>query len=271
VLQEKARDVVPDPDQTPSTLEKYSTNGVSNLIAQSNLYFFRTLSSTYHNDSFASEHIHYFMNRASGDLRLTDPNEPLPQFEDVEQPMRSAYKRLFAIWLGVNKELLFVLSSKATVPVGNVTGIVIAVEERILFNTPLFIVSEVILSIYIIMSITIYLRRPGRYLARMPTSIAAVIALFAASAAVRDLQGTSNMTSNERERYMDNLGCSYGYGSYIGGDGSVHVGIEKAPFVRRTRQTTFEHSRADRATRKRAAKVGEKADVIVQYEPVHGP
>jgi hypothetical protein len=271
VLQEKARDVVPDPDQTPSTLEKYSTNGVSNLIAQSNLYFFRTLSSTYHNDSFASEHIHYFMNRASGDLRLTDPNEPLPQFEDVEQPMRSAYKRLFAIWLGVNKELLFVLSSNATVPVGNVTGIVIAVEERILFNTPLFIVSEVILSIYIIMSITIYLRRPGRYLARMPTSIAAVIALFAASAAVRDLQGTSNMTSNERERYMDNLGCSYGYGSYIGGDGSVHVGIEKAPFVRRTRQTTFEHSRADRATRKRAAKVGGKADVIVQYEPVHGP
>jgi hypothetical protein len=270
VLQEQARDVVLDPDQTLKALDKYSTNGITNLIAQSNLFLFRTLESTYHNDSFASEHIHYFMNRASGTLRLTDPNEPLPRFEDVEQPMRSAYKRLFAIWLGVNKERLFVSSSNATVPVENVTGTIIALEERILFNTPLFIISEAILSIYIIMSITIYLRRPGRYLARMPTSIAAVIALFAASAAVRDLQGTSNMTSNEREKYLDDLGCTYGYGSYIGGDGSVHVGIEKAPFVRKAKQTTFEHSRAEREMRKRAAKVGEKAGASVRYEPVDG-
>ena len=270
VLQEQARDVVPDPDQTTKALDKYSTNGVSNLIAQSNLFLFRTLGSTYQNDSFASEHMHYFMNRASGNFRLTNPNEPLPRFEDVEQPMRSAYKRLFAIWLGVNKERLFVPCSNATVPVRNVAGIVIALVERILFNTPLFIISEAILSIYIIMSITIYLRRPGRYLARMPTSIAAVIALFAASAAVRDLQGTSNMTSNERAKYLDDMGCTYGYGSYIGGDGSVHVGIEKAPFVRKTKQTTFEHSRAEREMRKRAARVGEKARVIVRYEPVDG-
>jgi hypothetical protein len=267
LLQEKAMDVVPEPDQNPQTLDKYSTNGVSNLIAQSNLFLFRLLESTYHNDSFASEYIHYFMNRAAGNLRLTNPSEPLPRFEDVEQPMRMAYKRHFAIWLGVNKELLFLPSSDAA---ANVTGTIITLEERLLFNTPLFIVSEVILSIYVIMSMVMYLRCPGRYLARMPTSIAAVIALFAASAAVKDLQGTSNMTSRERDKYLNDTGCIYGYGSYVGGDGSVHVGIEKVPFVRKMKETRFEHSRADREMRQRTARVGRKGNVGVRYKPLEG-
>jgi hypothetical protein len=114
------------------------------------------------------------------------------------------------------------------------------------------------------------LRCPGRYLARMPTSIAAVIALFAASAAVKDLQGTSNMTSRERGKYLNDTGCIYGYGSYVGGDGSVHVGIEKVPFVRKMKETRFEHSRADREMRQRTARVGRKGNVGVRYKPLEG-
>jgi hypothetical protein len=179
--------------------------------------------------------------------------------------MRIAYKRLLAIWLGVNKELLLLPSTSVT---AHVPGTVITLEERLFFNVPLFIISEMILSIYIITAVLIYLRWPGRYLARMPTSIAAVIALFAASVAVKDLQGTSNMTSRERDEFLDELECTYGYGSYIGGNGSVHVGIEKGPFVRNMKETSFEHSRADREMRKTATKVGKEASVGVRYEPV---
>jgi len=39
------------------------------------------------------------------------------------------------------------------------------------------------------------------------------------------------LTVKEREKQMEELGCRYGYGSFVGGDGRVHVGIEKVPFV----------------------------------------
>ncbi|KAI4671168.1 uncharacterized protein J4E88_009201 [Alternaria novae-zelandiae] len=204
-LKEPARDLAPDQDQSSQALDKYFSNDGAELMSRSSLFIFRTLQPRWHNDTFASEFIHYFMNRAEGSLRLTDPNMPLPTFADVETPMNQAYSRLFAIWLGVNRELLFVPANNTTTP--QVSGIVITPEERLLFVTPLFIISECILSIYIIVSLIVYLRRPGRYLARMPTSLAAIIALFASSAAVKDLRGTAHMTNKEREKYLKELGC----------------------------------------------------------------
>jgi hypothetical protein len=55
------------------------------------------------------------------------------------------------------------------------------------------------------MLLTIYLRRPGRYLVRTSTSIAG-----------KYLTSTSNKTSREREKYFDRLGCMYGYSRYVG-------------------------------------------------------
>jgi hypothetical protein len=238
VLKEPAKDFIADQDQSPQALDRYFTNGAAELISQSNLFIFRTLRPLWHNDTFASEFIHYFINRAEGSLRLTDPSSPLPTFADVEAPMDKAYSRLFAIWLGVNRELLFVPANNTTTP--QVSGTIITSEERLLFVTPLFVISECILGIYVVVSLIVYLRRPGRYLARMPTTIAAIIALFASSAAVKDLRDTARMTNKEREKYLEGLGCRYGYGSYVGGDdGVVHVGIEKMPFVQYLKEVSF--------------------------------
>jgi hypothetical protein len=245
VLTEPAKDFAADPDQAPQALEKYFSNGAAELISQSNLFIFHTLQPLWHNDTFASEFIHYFVNRAEGSLRLTDPTKPLPTFADVEAPMNMAYTRLFAIWLSVNRELLFVPANNTTT--AQVSGTIITPEKRLLFVTPLFVISECILSIYVVVSLIVYLRRPGRYLARMPTTIAAIIALFASSAAVKDLRGTAHMTNKEREKYLGNLGCKYGYGSYVGGDdGVVHVGIEKMPFVQYLKEVSFAGSKAGR-------------------------
>ena len=65
-----------------------------------------------------------------------------------------------------------------------------------------------------------------------------------ASAAVEDMRGTADFTNKEREKHLQGLDCRYGYGSFVGRDGSAHVGIEKMPFVQRRKATTFEHSRA---------------------------
>jgi hypothetical protein len=264
LLLEKPEDRVPDAD--PEALESYFSNGVGNLISHSNLFLFRTLTSPWHNDSFASEHIHYLMNRAEGSLRLTNPSEPLPRFRDVEDVINKAYARLFAIWLGVNMDLLFVRSKE---PAPQIPGTAITFEERIFFKTPLFIISEIILGVYILVTAIVYSRRPGRYLTRVPTSIATVIALFAASAAVKDLQGTADYTNKQREKRLEDLGCTYGYGSFVGGDGSVHVGIDKVPYVRSTRSTTVGNSRSDTKSKQKEKK-NEVSRAKVQYTRVEG-
>lgn len=261
VLKSKASNLTPDIDQSKDAFAKYFTNGSEGLIAQSNLFMFRSQYSGYHNDSFASEYFHFFVNRAEGSLRLTDPTAPLPTYEDVIKPVEVAYARLFAIWLGVNSDLLFELAKTPT----EVPGRIARKEDRLFFTVPMFIISEVILCIYIVVSIVVYLRRPGRYLPRMPSSIAAVIALFASSAAVKDFQGTSGMTNKEREKYLDDLDYQYGYGSYVGSDGAVHVGIEKVPYVRFMKKVTFKGSRVERDMRKSREDKKSKQEPKVQY------
>ncbi|UPX11454.1 uncharacterized protein EKO05_0002060 [Ascochyta rabiei] len=86
----------------------------------------------------------------------------------------------------------------------------------------------------------------------MPTSLAAVITLFASSAAVMDFRGTSSMSNRERERYLADLDCRYGYGSFVGSDGAVHVGIEKVPFVRYVEDVEFK----ERVARRRKGSPG---------------
>ena len=65
----------------------------------------------------------------------------------------------------------------------------------------------------------------------MPTSIGAIIALFAASAAVQDMRDTSLFTRKERRQHLEKLGAMYGYGTFVGADGLSHEGIEKEPLV----------------------------------------
>ena len=164
------------------------------------------------------------------DFKAIDESEA--SFEDARANntfMMLCQLSLFAFWLTVNRDSLFLPATNDTT---QIEGFTITQEERLFFTIPMFIISEIILGIYIVFSILVYVRRPGRYLPRMPISIAAVIALFASSAAVKDFRGTSQMTNKEREKYLKDLDHHYGYGSYIGSDGAVHVGIEKVPYVR---------------------------------------
>lgn len=264
VLQRPAFDHVLESDQSLNETAAYVATDTANLIAQSNLFLSRSQRSGWHNDSYASEYIHYFVNRAAGNLLLTDPNTPLPSFESVEAPLNKAFNRLFAIWLGVNKEFLF---EPATAQTNMVEGALLTQEQRLFFTVPMFIISEIILGIYVVVSIILYLQRPGRYLPRMPTSIAAVIAMFASSAAVKDLQSTAQMTVKERAKHLQDFNHRYRYGSYLGADGAVHVGIEKVPYVSYTKEVTFAGSRAEREIRKRTERrLGDTSSVSMDTD-----
>ncbi|KAF2815848.1 uncharacterized protein BDZ99DRAFT_471166 [Mytilinidion resinicola] len=215
--------------------QQFFTNDLKNLLQQANWYLFQSTTLTsglvWHSDSFPTDFFNYEISHIINSSRLLDPNLSPPSFSDVAAPFGKVYSRLFAIWLGANKENLL-LPARDDLGSPSIPGFRIELETRIFVSKPMFIISEAILGTYIIVSILVYLRRPGKYLARMPTSIASIVALFAASLAVRDFRGTAHMSKRKRERYLYQLDQRYGYGTFVGTDGRVHIGIEKQPFVR---------------------------------------
>jgi hypothetical protein len=225
-------------NDTSNAQDRFSNDPI-NLIGQSSRYLFKFRGAEWHNDTFADDFINYFIRRASNSTRLIDPAQSVPSFDDIVDPLKKTYANLFAIWLGTNKANLFV--RRANDGTSLVEAWRVEPEQRLFVSTTMFAIAEAILCTYAIVAIMVYIRRPGQYLARLPTSIAAVIALFAASAAVLDMKDTSHLDAKGRARHLQAVDARYGYGSYIGADGRVHIGIEKTPFVRvRSKSTWFE-------------------------------
>ncbi|KAJ9639931.1 hypothetical protein H2201_007290 [Coniosporium apollinis] len=218
-------------------LESYFRSTPSDLIQQAQSYFVYNLNddgegvgAIWHNDSFASDWGNFLISKRYNTSHLIDPSLPAPSFNDSATLLGGIYSYLFAISLGENLEKLLERSPTPDIP--SLEGTVIMQETRIFVSKPLFLIAEVILSIYIIVAILVYLRRPGRFLPRLPTTMASVIASFAASGAAEDLRHTSHMSNKERNEYLDRLDRLYGYGSFVGIDGKPHIGIEKQPFVK---------------------------------------
>ncbi|KAJ4373703.1 hypothetical protein N0V86_007846 [Didymella sp. IMI 355093] len=238
-LQQKARDlIVTDFSESNENASRLFSNDPANLISQSNKYLFPDVATGWHNDSFADDPVNYFVHRVSNTSRFLDPIQSVPAFEDIEEYLQKAYSYLFAIWLGVNKDKLLV--PYANEQSSRLRGWKVQPERRLFLSTPMFAISLAILCIYAVVAVFVYTRRPGQYLPRLPTSIASIIALFAASAAVQDMRGTSHLNRKGRSKHLEALDARYGYGSFVGGgDGRVHIGIEKTPFVRVRSKTTW--------------------------------
>lgn len=210
--------------------ENMFEDGPSDLIAQSNLYIFQSNYVSWHNDTVASDFLNYFIRKIAKDDQFLDPKRSVPTWEHIQYPLRTAYASLFATWLGINHEQLLVPQSN--VDMRSAKGWRVENQERIFLSTALFSIALGILCIYALAAAIVYIRRPGEYLARLPTSLASIIALFAGSTAVQEMGGVSVLQKKARAKHFEKLDNRYGYGSYVGTDGRVHIGIEKAPFVR---------------------------------------
>ncbi|KAF2745023.1 hypothetical protein M011DRAFT_470037 [Sporormia fimetaria CBS 119925] len=222
-------------DLSSELLERHFNNSGRDLFGRANGAIFRPTLPKWHNDSEAIDAFHYFLGRHAGDARMLDPNLPLPTFEDAISRINPVYSKLFAIWMGLYAEELLVRSAPDTM--STIDGQGFELQTRLFLSKEAFYIAEVILAIYVIVTIAVYLRRPGRFLPRMPTTIGATIGLFAASSAVQSMRGTSVMTRKEREKMLEDEGCRYGYGTFVGHDGNLHVGIEKHPIVSVTQPT----------------------------------
>lgn len=206
-----------------------TAGGANDLIAQAHGYLFYFRGKRYHNDSYSTDFLNYFMIKQSNDSQFLDPNSPLPTLLDITEKLYPVYRKLFAIWLGINKDRLLVPREEGSTSV--IEGQTNEAQVRIFLSMPMFVMAEIILAVYAIVAVCIYLWRPGKFLPRMPTSIGAIIALFAASDAVQDMRHTSLFTRKERRQHLEKIGAMYGYGTFVSADGLPYEGIEKEPLV----------------------------------------
>ena len=118
-------------------------------------------SGTWHNIPFACDWNNYLMKLISGNDSFLDPTSPLPASEDMIPLFQTMYSRLFSIWLGTNYKKLLPESHTTGPPV---PGSEISQEKRIFMSKPMFLIAETILAFYVVVSLAIYIKPPGRFL-----------------------------------------------------------------------------------------------------------
>ncbi|PIA92301.1 hypothetical protein CB0940_09459 [Cercospora beticola] len=196
----------------------------SDLIAQTNRFLVDS-GATWHNDSFPSDYNNYLIEqaRSATTKTLLNPEAPPPEATDAAEQYARVYNRLFPILVSTNHQYLFQHNEAGT----SIQATIITPETRILFSTPAFVVVEAIFGLYILTTIIFYARRPWRILPRLPSTIASQIAFFAGSQSLRD------MAEWRGDRRQGRKAWRWGFGEYVAVDGSVRLGIEREPLVKR--------------------------------------
>ena len=165
---------------------------------------------TWHPESMTSDWMNYFLVEISNSRALVDPTASLPSFSAVAPMVQDIHRSLFAILLH--------FSTTIFIPATNpdlIRGSIYNLQPRVFMNGTMFIMAITILILNLVVAVFYYVRRPARFLQRMPTSIASVLAFMAASHALDEV---ADGKGDER----------YRFGKFIGVDGRPHVGIETA-------------------------------------------
>ena len=194
-------------------VEDVYNSSMADLQAQAN-YFLTEFGGTWHKDAYPSDFINYLIKESTNDSSLLDYMQPVPDPAHATYRLSAVYRRLFAILVGSNLDLLLE-NAEAETPAA--TGSIQRKETRIMISTSAFIVTEKIIGLYILVTILFYARRPWRILPRLPSSPASIIAYFAASRALRELGHRSFIDEVDAKKWRSDR--RWHYGTMGDGDG----------------------------------------------------
>lgn len=190
----------------------------------------------WHNASFTGDWLNHLITTKSKNAKpgtlessrnftlLMDPLSPLPNMTAMATTTSEVYNLLFSVVFSLNAKKMF---SKSTSPVPITVEIRMPVT-RLFVSLIMFRLSLAIVIIHFCTAVAYYIFRPARFLTRMPTSIASMIAYVSSSRALDDFIPSSNRAAF---RSADGNEQRYGYGRFIGRDGKTHVGIERMRYV----------------------------------------
>lgn len=212
---------------SPYGTERFFNNCTEFDLAGQAHRFIPDVGRTWHNDLYPSDFMNYLITKSTNDTSLLDPSLPPPTFEHASQQFTTLYTKLFAIWVATHQSLLFNRAS-SSIPT-TVPSLITTPSTRILFSTPAFIITEIILTCYILTTIYFYARRPWKVLPRLPSTIASNIAFFAASRGFKDL---AELRARGTEDARGQRGMwRWGLGRFVGDDGKEYYGIEREGLI----------------------------------------
>lgn len=227
-------DVLSPPD---TDIPKYFTGDPEQLILQANNFLINngeeygvSPGGTWHNDSFSSNWNNYIMELIAGNDNTLNPRSRPPSSVEAVALFSAMYSKLFAIWLGIHHTEF--LEQTAHTPIETV-GEMLQEETRITISKPMFWIAIAILATYALVILAVYARRPDRFLPYLPTTIASIIALFAASRTVRSFIEYAHLSERERNMRLAECDLRFGYGTFVGTDHNIHTGIEQELFITR--------------------------------------
>ena len=181
----------------------------------------------WHNDSFTSEWFNSLLTIVLDSHELVDPSRPVPNPDFIIPHAEALYTKFFAVLLSLNQATF----ARSPSPVPTTVHVIYA-ETRIFVSPLMFQLCIIILSIQLIVAILFYVKRPKRFLPRMPTSIASIIAFVVSSRALQDFNGEDTSLDESDKKLKDGTGEQrYGYGRFVGTDRRTKVGIEKQRYV----------------------------------------
>ena len=188
----------------------------------------------WHNDSFSSDWINHLIvaqSKSASVLTLNtnftgllDPLTSIPNATALAPVFAGIYARIFATLLSFESQTLLTHHAE---PID--VQVAVRLQVTKLYISPvMFKISLILLIAHLCTAIAYYAFRPARFLPRMPTSIASVLAYVSSSRALDDFVAKQN---DNHSRPGDGKKQLYGYGRYVGRDGKTHVGIERMRYV----------------------------------------
>lgn len=198
----------------------FFSNGldVTSFLDQTRLFWGASANTMpyWHNDTFVDTWFAYLVKMLTNTTAFIDPKAPVPGFETVAPVIEDIYARIFAITLSLNPSWF------RPAPPGNLfPGSVSITSSRIFISGPAFLIIVMLLGLNIVVALAYYIKRPERFLKRMPTTIASVLELFDGSGLVGEARARGGMSEEWK----------LGYGRFVGTDGKPRIGIERRPFV----------------------------------------
>ena len=195
----------------------------------------------WHTDAYAQEYFNAILKLVLNGSNV-DPSSSLPPPSVLAPLVEDLYTRIFAILLGLSPT-----SFAENAPARRITGKVLFNESGIIMDPVMTVLAISILSLNLIVVIVLYSKQPGRWLPKMPMTIADVWTIVGSSWEIgKELDHKkSHLGQDEKEVAL------WGYGKFLGRDGSCKVGIERWPFVTPLTADDFDDQSKTRGTKNR--------------------
>ena len=146
---------------------------------------------------------------------------------DLTAAANRTFAQTFASFWALYSDNFLVKASEPTRSTGTASYQI----ARMIPSIPAFAVTFALLALYIIALVLICLQRRKQITPRVPKSLGTILPWIVRSRILKDFAGTTHLSSELREDYLDSLGKQYKFGWFKDERGVIRLGLEESRYV----------------------------------------